>query len=158
VQGNLSLLNDPVAQELLHAPIPARLAYVWPDGTPRVIPIWFWWTGEELVFSSPPNSPKMKVLARETKVAVSIDTETWPAKSLTLRGTAHSQVCDGEVPEYADMVRKYLGDEAGVWLDMYSALFPHPVRIALKPEWAGIIDAENNRLPSAVMAAMAATG
>jgi len=27
-QGDLSLLNEPLAQELLHAPIPARLAYV----------------------------------------------------------------------------------------------------------------------------------
>jgi hypothetical protein len=35
-QGDLALLNDPVAQELLHSTIPARLAYVWRDGTPRV--------------------------------------------------------------------------------------------------------------------------
>ena len=45
-QGDLALLNEPLAQELLHAAIPARLAYVWSDGTPRVVPIWFQWTGE----------------------------------------------------------------------------------------------------------------
>ena len=33
-QGDTKLLNDPVAQELLHSNIPARLAYVWQDGTP----------------------------------------------------------------------------------------------------------------------------
>lgn len=38
-QGDTTLLNDPVAQELLHSNIPARLACVWQDGTPRVIPI-----------------------------------------------------------------------------------------------------------------------
>jgi hypothetical protein len=40
-QGTLAWLDDPVAQTLLHSTIPARLAYVWPDGTPRVVPIWF---------------------------------------------------------------------------------------------------------------------
>ncbi len=44
-QGNLSLLQSPVAQELLQSTIPARLAYNWTDGTSRVIPIWFHWNG-----------------------------------------------------------------------------------------------------------------
>ena len=39
--GSLELLNDPIAQELLHSTMPARLAYTWPDGTPRVVAIWF---------------------------------------------------------------------------------------------------------------------
>jgi hypothetical protein len=32
VPGSLALLEDPVAQELLCSTIPARPAYVWPDG------------------------------------------------------------------------------------------------------------------------------
>ncbi|MCC2629278.1 MAG: hypothetical protein K0S14_2928, partial [Thermomicrobiales bacterium] len=32
-QGDPQLLEDPIAQELLHSTIPARLAYTWPDGT-----------------------------------------------------------------------------------------------------------------------------
>lgn len=40
-QGDLALLNDPIAQALLQSTIPARLAYSWTDGTPRVVPIWF---------------------------------------------------------------------------------------------------------------------
>ena len=43
-QGDLALLQHPTSQELLHSKIPARLAYVALDGTPRVIPIWFHWT------------------------------------------------------------------------------------------------------------------
>ncbi len=34
-----ALLDDPVAQDLLHSTNMARLAYTWSDGTPRVIPI-----------------------------------------------------------------------------------------------------------------------
>jgi hypothetical protein len=33
-QGDLALLDDPVAQELLASTIPARLAYTWTDGRP----------------------------------------------------------------------------------------------------------------------------
>jgi hypothetical protein len=57
-QGDLALLNDPVAQGLLHSTNLARLAYMWRDGTPRVVPIWFHWDGEEIVLGSPPNAPR----------------------------------------------------------------------------------------------------
>ena len=40
-QGDIELLNDPVAQEMLQAPIPMRLAYIWTDGSPQVVPIGF---------------------------------------------------------------------------------------------------------------------
>jgi hypothetical protein len=56
-QGNLELLQNPVAQELLHSKIPARLAYIWMDGTPRVVPIWFHWNGHALVMA--PRRPKL---------------------------------------------------------------------------------------------------
>src|SRR6516165_2903445 len=51
-QGDLSLLEHPVARELLASNIPARIAYVWTDGTPRVTPIWFHWDGGELVLGT----------------------------------------------------------------------------------------------------------
>ena len=39
------VLSDPLAQELMQSSIPARLAYVGPDGFPRAIPIGFHWNG-----------------------------------------------------------------------------------------------------------------
>ncbi len=38
-QGDVSLLDDPVARELLSSRQLARLAHTWLDGTPRVVPI-----------------------------------------------------------------------------------------------------------------------
>ena len=61
-QGDLSSLEDPVAQQLLQSKIPARLAYIWRDGTPRVVPIGFHWNGAEIVLGTPPDAPKMKAL------------------------------------------------------------------------------------------------
>src|SRR6266705_3333258 len=108
-QGDLSLLDHPIAQELLHSTIPARLAYVWKDGTPRVVPIWFHWTGEEIVHASPVTSPKLKVLPDNSKVALTIDSNTWPHRVLLVRGTAKVQIVDGMVPEYAAAAERYFG-------------------------------------------------
>lgn len=47
---------------LLRSKIPARLAYVWTDNTPRVVPIWFHWNDHEIVMASPPKIPKLKAL------------------------------------------------------------------------------------------------
>lgn len=154
-QGDLALLNEPLAQELLHATIPARLAYVWSDGTPRVVPIWFQWTGQEIVMCSPPNAPKMKALTDGAKVALTIDYEAWPVRSLLIRGTVTSQIIDGEVPEYAAMTDRYLGEEAAKgWRAQYAQMFPRPIRIAITPEWVGLVDVQS-RFPSAIARAIA---
>jgi hypothetical protein len=153
----VKLLDDPVAQDLLSSAIPARLAYVWPDGTPRVIPIWFHWNGEEVILCSPPRAPKMKALGLEARVALTIDSEAWPAKALLIRGTAKSQVVDGEIPEYAMIAQKYLGDGAAAWRELYRRISPRAVRIAVRPDWAAIIDVEGDRFPSAISSALAGT-
>jgi hypothetical protein len=47
-QGDVRLLETEVGRRLLASRIPARLAYVAPDGTPRVLATWFHWTGDVL--------------------------------------------------------------------------------------------------------------
>lgn len=154
-QGDTALLNDPVAQELLQSNIPARLAYVWHDGTPRVIPIWFHWNGEEIVLGTPLKAPKMRALTQNSKVALTIDTNTWPNKVLQIRGTVEVETVDGVVPEYAIAARRYFGEEQGqAWVEQVGKMFSQMARISIRPEWVSIIDFEK-RFPSAIEAAMA---
>src|ERR1700757_3686716 len=112
-QGDLALLQHPASQELLHSKIPARLAYVWTDGTPRVIPIWFHWNGRELVMGTPPNAPKLKALAKNPKVALTIDDNQFPNKALLVRGTTRLETVKGVVPEYALAAERYFGPKQG---------------------------------------------
>ena len=112
-QGDLSLLQHPASQELLQSKIPARLAYVWTDGTPRVIPIWFHWNGREIVMATPPKAPKLKALARNPKVSLTIDDNTFPHKVLLIRGTARLEPLDRIVPEYEAAAERYFGTEQG---------------------------------------------
>src|SRR6195256_437792 len=116
-QGELQLLQHPASKELLQSKIPARLAYVWTDGTPRVVPIWFHWNEREFVLASPPKAPKLKALAKNPKVALTIDDNTFPHKVLMVRGTARLEPVEGIVPEYATAAERYFGPEQGrAWM------------------------------------------
>src|SRR6202162_344867 len=122
-QGDLGLLQHPVSLELLESRIPARLAYVWMDGTPRVIPIWFHWNGREFVMGTPPKAPKLKALAKNPKVSFTIDDNTFPHKVLLIRGTARLEPLNGIVPEYATAAERYFGPEQGQgWVNQMGSM------------------------------------
>jgi len=153
-QGSLALLDDPVAQKLLQSTLPARLAYNWSDGTPRLIPIGFHWNGKEIVLGGPPDAPKMKVLHDGDKVALTIDSDSMPYKVLMIRGSIHLDAVDGIAPEYAAMSRRVMGEEQGaIWLNQVGAMITRMSRIFITPEWVGVLDFET-RFPSAIEHAM----
>lgn len=153
-QGSVELLKDPIAQQLLQSRLPAHLAYNWTDGAPRVVPIWFHWTGSEIAFGTPVDAPKMRALKNGAKVAVTIDTDVMPHKVLMIRGTIRIDRVEGLAPEYVAAGKRMLGEEAGQgWLDQAGALFTDMSRIFVTPEWVGIVDFET-RFPSAIERAM----
>jgi Pyridoxamine 5'-phosphate oxidase len=156
-QGDVALLNDPVAQMLLQAPIPAQLAYTWTDGTPRVLPMGFHWDGQQIVMGTPPEAPKMKALARSPDVALTINTYEFPYKVLYIRGTASVDIMAGIVPEYELMTHRTLGPGAESWLEQVRAMLPAMggmARVAVTPGWVGILDFEQ-RFPSAIESVLA---
>jgi hypothetical protein len=151
-QGDLELLQHPISQELLTSKIPARLAYVWTDGTPRVVPIWFHWNGKEVVMGTPPKAPKLKALAKNPKVALTIDNNTHPHKVLSIRGTARMQPMNEIVPEYIAAAERYFGPEQGeAWIKQLRGMISSMVRITITPEWVGLLDFQT-RFPSALSA------
>ena len=120
-QGDPALLDTELAQRLLAAPIPARVAFVALDGTPRVVPTWFHWTGRDLVMPTYLAGPRIGIrhpaarlaaLRARPDVAVTIDTDTFPPQSLSLRGRVEITEVAGLAPEYAAAARRYLGEEA----------------------------------------------
>jgi hypothetical protein len=151
-QGDLGLLQHPISQELLVSTIPARLAYVWTDGTPRVVPIWFHWNGREVVMATPPKAPKLKALVKNPKVAITIDNNTHPHKVLSIRGTVRLQAVDGIAAEYIAAAERYFGREQGdAWLSQLRGMISSMVRIVVTPEWVGLLDFQT-RFPSALSA------
>ncbi|HJT69554.1 MAG TPA: pyridoxamine 5'-phosphate oxidase family protein [Terriglobales bacterium] len=149
-QGSLELLQHAASKELLQSKIPARMAYVWTDGTPRVIPIWFHWDGREFVMATPSKAPKLKALAKNPKVSLTIDDNNFPHKVLLVRGTAKLQPVSGIVPEYALAAERYFGEQQGqAWVTQLKSMVQEMVRISITPEWVGLLDFQT-RFPSAL--------
>ena len=156
-QGDLRLLETDVARRLLSSRIPARFAYVAPDGTPRVLATWFTWTGEVLAmptFLAAPHvrhaAGRVQALRANPDVAVTIDTETFPPEVLTIRGRVEITEVDGIPAEYAAAARRYMDEDAA---RTYLAQIDQPgtrmASIDLHPTWVGVLDFQA-RLPSAL--------
>jgi hypothetical protein len=157
-QGDVALLETEQARQLLASKAPARFAFVWTDGTPRVIPTWFHWTGEEIVTVTYLAGPaigirhparRVEVLRANPDVALTIDTDGFPPQALLIRGRVVITEVDGVADEYKAAAARYLGDEAG---GEVIASVDQPgtrqARIAVRPTWVGLVDFET-RLPSA---------
>ncbi|MCM3883671.1 hypothetical protein [Frankia sp. R82] len=155
-QGDPALLDTATARRLLASAIPARFAYLALDATPRVVPTWFHWTGDELVTVTYVRGPaishpakRLAALRRRPEVAVTIDTDTFPPASLSLRGQVEITEVDGLAPEYVAAAHRYLGPEAAAgMLSQVDAPGTVQARIALRPTWVGLLDFAGRR-PSA---------
>lgn len=140
-QGDLRLLDDEVARRLLASTELARLAYVAADGTPRVFPMLFHWTGEEVVMSTFAGARKIAALRARPDVAVTIDSAGPPPEVLLLRGRMEVTDVEGVVPEYASAQRRYAGEEqAAAAIAEIDVPGLRMARLALRPSWVGVLD------------------
>src|ERR1700680_3763482 len=147
-QGDLVLLKHPASLELLQSKIPARLAYIATDGTPRVIPIWFHWNGNDFVMGTPPKAHKLKALTKNPRVSLTIDDNTFPHKVLLIRGTARLEPVNGIVPEYATAAERYFGPDPGqAWVAQLGKMLSSTVRVHSTPDWDALLDFQT-RFPS----------
>lgn len=145
-----AVLRHPTSQDLLANPI-ARLAYVAPDGTPRVVPIGFLWNGSSVVMCTSTNAPKVRSLSADPHAALTIDTVEFPPKILLLRGTVELDTVDGIPAEYLAMNsdQMMVPEQRVAWEKEIRSLYKQMVRIVLTPTWAKLIDFEDT-LPTAV--------
>ena len=146
----MRILRDRPAQELLQSSIPVRLAYTGLDGAPRVVPLGFHWDGARFVICTIPGAPKVRALEADPKVALTIDTESFPPQILLVRGTATVRLVDGVPAEYLAASSKQVGAEGMPAFEaQVRAMYDQMVRIDVEPHWAKLIDFETN-LPIAV--------
>ncbi len=143
----MQVLTDPLGQDLLRTTRLARLAYMGRDGYPRVIPIGFYWNGAQIIVCTAPSAPKVRALAKNPKVALTIDTDTQPPHVLLVRGTAQIEVIEGVPFEYLEASKKGIPEQQ--WNSFEAqvrTMYKQMARIAITPEWAKLFDFET-RLP-----------
>ncbi len=144
------VLAKPIAHELLTGPHLARLAYTGLDGAPRVVPIGFLWNGRELDIWTVPGSAKVRALAADPRVAITIDTTGMPPRVLLLRGTVTLTTIDGVPDGYIEAGPKAVpADQMRQWEAGARALYDQMVRVRVAPHWAKLLDFETT-IPQAV--------
>ena len=130
-------------RRMLAATSSAHLAYNAEDGTPRVIPVGYFWTGAEFVVSTAITSPKVSALRARPDVALAIDGGDTPgqARALSVRGRASVEIVDGLVPEYIAASRKSMGAEAAAEFEKNCrAMYDQMAGIAIAPSWVRFYD------------------
>lgn len=131
----LSAPLSPNVELLLGSRIPARLAWTHGSVQPRVLPIWFHWNGETLAMATFEGAAKLRDIQDGTVVAVSIDTDTFPYRSLKLRGPVSLQQTDDLADAYREAAIRYLGPETGPrWCEALAGRAQ--VLLTLTPTWA----------------------
>ncbi len=138
------------AQELLRSTSAAHLAYVGKDGTPRVIPVGFFWTGEQFVISTATTAPKVAALSARPDVALAVDAGNTPeqARSLSVRGRASIEIVDGVVEEYLAAARGTMDAEAAAEFERNCReMYDRMARIAITPGWVRYYDFGAGRMP-----------
>jgi hypothetical protein len=144
------VMGQQISQDLLASGIPARLAYVGVDDDPRVVPIAFHWNGSRIKIFTLPKSAKVRALHQHPRVAITIDTESFPPHVLLVRGTASLETVDGVPAEYLEASGKIVpAEQFEEWEAGVRALYEQMVCITIEPDWAKLLDFETT-IPKAV--------
>jgi hypothetical protein len=115
-----------------------------------VIPVGFFWTGDQVVIATATTSPKVTALSARPDVALSIDSGDTPdqARALSIRGQASVEIVDGVVPEYLAAARKTMDAEAAAEFEQnVRGFYDQMARIAITPRWVRFYDFGAGRMP-----------
>ena len=135
--------TDPYVQQLLEASIPARLAYIGLDGNPRVVPVSYLWDGAAFVFASPPSWYKVRAIAANPNVALTVDSNDFPPLILSARGVANIEYDQGLPEEYVEASRRIVGEERfPKWEADVRAENRNMALVRITPTWLKVVDFE----------------
>jgi len=76
------------AERRLREEIIIWLTTVGPDRTPQPSPVWFLWDGETFLIYSKPNTPKLRNIARNPRVALNLDGDGRGGNIVVITGEA----------------------------------------------------------------------
>ena len=105
------------------------LSTVRPDGTPHLVPTWFWWDGEALVVFSKPGATKVRNLRANPRLMVAVgDPEDDFSVGLI---EAHASFLDGAAAVPDAFFAKYAGELGTGRLDRetFRATYTQAIRI-----------------------------
>ena len=104
------------------------------DSTPQPSPVWFLWDGETMLIYSQPNTPKLRNIERQPRVALHFDSDGQGGDIIVLTGTAAidpGALPANAVPEYLE---KYHAHISNIGMDPERFAAGFSVAIRFTPE------------------------
>jgi PPOX class probable F420-dependent enzyme len=98
-------------KDLLEKKTFAHLATVGPDGAPQVTPVWVDYDGTHIRFNTAKGRVKAKNLARNPRVALSIQDPENPYRYMQVRGRIVETTENGADAHIDALAKKYLGKD-----------------------------------------------
>ncbi|TCP56477.1 PPOX class probable F420-dependent enzyme [Tamaricihabitans halophyticus] len=104
-------LADPAVRTFLETGTrTGKVAFVARDGRPLVAPIWFVVEGEELLFNTGKDTAKGRAIARDPRIALSVDVEHPPYDFVQVQGVASTSEDPAELLRVATAIGgRYMG-------------------------------------------------
>jgi PPOX class probable F420-dependent enzyme len=97
---------------LEHGTRTGKLATVRADGSPHVVPIWFVCDGDDLIFTTGRDTVKGRNIARDARVAITVDDQTPPYSFVTVFGEASISEDLDEMLTWATKIgARYMGED-----------------------------------------------
>lgn len=112
----------------------AKLATVRSDGRPHVVPVWFDFDGDLLVFNTGEKSVKALNMKRDPRVCICVDEEVAPFAFIQLEGTAAISTDYQAIKYWATRIGgRYMGaDQAEAYGERNSSEGEILVRVSIK--------------------------
>jgi PPOX class probable F420-dependent enzyme len=102
---------DEARQFLTEGTRTGKLATVRADGRPHVAPIWFVLDGDDVVFTTGAGTVKGKALARDPRVAMTVDDQAPPFSFVIVEGTATLSTDLDDLLHWATKIgARYMGE------------------------------------------------
>jgi PPOX class probable F420-dependent enzyme len=99
--------------EFLRKPNPCFLATLMPDGSPQMTETWVDTDGEHVIINTVQTHLKMKNIARDPRVAVSICDKADPSRYYAVRGRVVKTTTEGGVEHIEKLAQRYTGQPYG---------------------------------------------
>jgi PPOX class probable F420-dependent enzyme len=119
-EARLPRLDDAGVDAFLAEPRRSgHLASVTPGGLPQVAPLWFGWDRPRLWLVSFRDSRRARNIAATPRVALSVDSDRFPARGALLQGSAEllapereplARILERYLPQPDDYLERYLAD------------------------------------------------
>jgi PPOX class probable F420-dependent enzyme len=94
---------------LLYQPSPGFIATVMPDGSPQLTQVWVDTDGEHILINSVRGHRKVRNIARDPRVAVTVSDPDRPSRYFQVRGRVVDVTTDGAAEHVEKLAQKYLG-------------------------------------------------